>query len=82
MVGSVRSGGAARLERDSSSTIELQMKICSFARNRSCSSGSRVSTHPTRMPGRPKVFDIDDTEMARSDRLAATGSGSGKLISR
>ena len=38
------------------------MKICSFAaRNVSISRSSRQVSHPTRRPGNPYVFDIDET---------------------
>ena len=58
-----------------SSTSDPLMRICSFAaRNRPSSSGSRVTSHPTRIPGNPYVFERLLTEITRSLSDAATGS--------
>ena len=66
-----------------SSTTELVMRICSLAaRKRSSSPASRVISQPIRMPGRPSAFDSDETPIARSESVAASGSGPPKVISR
>ncbi len=60
-----------------SSTSEPVIWICSLAaRKVVIASGSRVASHPVRMPGSPNVFDIPDTPMARLDRAATGGNGS------
>ena len=58
-----------------SSSVAPQMNICSFAASRvSNNAGSLHTAHPTRKPGRPYAFDIDDTLITRSESAAAIGS--------
>ena len=66
-----------------SSIVAPQITICSLAASSvSRQLGSRHTAQPTRSPGRPYAFDIDDTLIARGDSVAAIGSGSPCVRSR
>ena len=72
----MRSRSASTRPAIASSSVAPQMTICSLAASSvSASCGSRHTAQPTRSPGSPYAFDIDETLIARGESVAAIGSG-------